>query len=199
MSTDRVRRCRAAGEHLSRSSALMGKGCGCTRQADGGGRRRRRAQFKAARRRLPRLCRWPDHVADTRRHAGLATGRRVLIRAAARGAGHLAVRIAKLRGAYVRVSSAPGRPGADEAVEDWRGGRPDVRPRGRCRAGPGRRRGERPHHGGARPGHPVGQLEYPEVPSATTMLFGPTTPSYSRSRAFATRAGSGSKWRRCTH
>ncbi len=57
------------------------------------------------------------------RHGGLKPGQRVLIHAAAGGVGHLAVQIAKARGAYVIATASPGKLdfvrslGADEVID----------------------------------------------------------------------------------
>ncbi|MBO0709326.1 MAG: NADP-dependent oxidoreductase, partial [Candidatus Dormibacteraeota bacterium] len=115
--------------------------------------------------------------------AGVGPGRRVLIRAAAGGVGHLAVQVAKLRGAYVLASSAPDRLeflrslGADEAIDDRREdfltlvGEVDVvldlvvdeesvvtSQEVLCAGGLL---------------IAIGELEYPQVPNATTMLVEP--------------------------
>lgn len=125
------------------------------------------------------LTAWQTLV-DTAR---VGPGQRVLIRAAAGGVGHLAVQVAKLRGAYVLASSAADRLdflrslGADEAVDDRREdfltlvrevdvvldlvldeesvltSQELLGPGGLLIA--------------------VGQLEYPEVPTATTVLVEP--------------------------
>ncbi|TPM32796.1 NADP-dependent oxidoreductase [Mesorhizobium sp. B2-3-4] len=57
------------------------------------------------------------------RHGGLKSGQRVLVHAAAGGVGHLAVQIAKARGAYVVATASPGKTdfvrklGADEVID----------------------------------------------------------------------------------
>lgn len=61
------------------------------------------------------------------RHGGLKQGQRVLIHAAAGGVGHLAVQIAKARGAYVIATASPEKLdfvrslGADEVIDYTRG------------------------------------------------------------------------------
>lgn len=61
------------------------------------------------------------------RHGGLKQGQRVLIHAAAGGVGHLALQIAKARGAYVIATASPGKLdfvrslGADEVVDYTKG------------------------------------------------------------------------------
>jgi NADPH:quinone reductase-like Zn-dependent oxidoreductase len=57
------------------------------------------------------------------RHGGLKSGQRVLVHAGAGGVGHLAVQIAKARGAYVVATASPGKLdfvrklGADEVID----------------------------------------------------------------------------------
>ncbi|TIW76297.1 MAG: NADP-dependent oxidoreductase, partial [Mesorhizobium sp.] len=57
------------------------------------------------------------------RHGALQSGQRVLVHAGAGGVGHLAVQIAKARGAYVVATASPGKLdfvrklGADEVID----------------------------------------------------------------------------------
>lgn len=61
------------------------------------------------------------------RHGGLKSGQRVLVHAGAGGVGHLAVQIAKARGAYVVATASPGKLdfvrklGADEVIDYTKG------------------------------------------------------------------------------
>lgn len=61
------------------------------------------------------------------RHGGLKSGQRILVHAGAGGVGHLAVQIAKARGAYVVATARPGKLdfvrelGADEVIDYTRG------------------------------------------------------------------------------
>ncbi|WP_246672050.1 MULTISPECIES: NADP-dependent oxidoreductase [unclassified Mesorhizobium] len=61
------------------------------------------------------------------RHGGLRAGQRVLVHAGAGGVGHLAVQIAKARGAYVIATASPGKLdfvrslGADEVIDYTKG------------------------------------------------------------------------------
>ncbi|TIN01193.1 MAG: NADP-dependent oxidoreductase [Mesorhizobium sp.] len=61
------------------------------------------------------------------RHGGLKSGQRVLVHAGAGGVGHLAVQIAKARGAYVIATASPGKLdfvrelGADEVIDYTKG------------------------------------------------------------------------------
>jgi len=61
------------------------------------------------------------------RHGGLKSGQRVLVHAAAGGVGHLAVQIAKARGAYVIATASPNKLdfvrklGADEVIDYTKG------------------------------------------------------------------------------
>jgi len=61
------------------------------------------------------------------RHGGLQAGQRVLVHAGAGGVGHLAVQIAKARGAYVIATASPGKLdfvrslGADEVIDYTKG------------------------------------------------------------------------------